>query len=320
MVHGSRRSRQPNAHRVACDAGRVTSNEPRSHVCRCRLCEPGADAQFDDRETRALEIVRRHGWLVTNIDPADGLPGWSFTTGLTHSFGWPELVMTGLPSAALHGRINEVAEIARRGTPFVEGTRHEDVIDGYEVELRSADVRWNHALFGWSRWFAQHAEPQFTQVVWPDKAGRFPWDVGCDQALIALQPRLDIAPHQHEPGPWRAWAADSAWPGRERTNGLVFVSRSVLETGAPVLVVGFDDDGDWSFTDGSDTEDASDIALTHVFHILMADPTLDQHIRLQRGETAWRADAEAAWQVTPRPDPGLGRHVVAARESGWIDR
>lgn len=301
MVHGGAGDHnQPNAHRVACDAGRVTSNEPRSHDCRCRLCEPGVDAQFDDQETRALEIVRRHGWLVTNIDPADGLPGWSFTTGLTHSFGWPELVMTGLPSAALHGCINEVGEIARRGTPFVDGTRHADVIDGYEVELRSADVRWNHALFGWSRWFAQHAEPQFRPgrlagQGWPIPMGYW-LQPGADRP--ATTTRRCAASSRAGPVESVGGGQRLARSGTDQRPGVRLARRAGDR--APVLVVGFDDDGDWSFTDGSDTEDASDIALTHVFHILMADPTLDQHISLQRGETAWRADAEAAWQVTHR--------------------
>ncbi|MCB0997519.1 MAG: DUF4262 domain-containing protein [Acidimicrobiales bacterium] len=285
----------------------MTSSGAASIDCRCRLCEPDADVHDDEQETRALDIIGRHGWLVTAIEAADGIPGWAFTTGLTHSFGWPELAMTGLPTATLHACLNEVAGRARDGVPYVDGARLGDVLEGYDVELRSADLIWNYSLFGWSRWFAQHVEPRFAQVVWPDRAGRFPADEGFDQALAHLQPRLGVPPRHHDPGPWRAWAADSVWPGREASNRMVLVSRSVVEAGAPVLSVTFDDDGDWSFTDSTDTDDASDVALAHLFHLLMDDPSLDQHMGLQRGQTAWRASVEAPWQVSDSADGG-GSH------------
>jgi hypothetical protein len=30
------------------------------------------------------------------------------------------------------------------------------------------------------------------QAFWPDRAGKFPFEVGCDLAVYELQPRLDI--------------------------------------------------------------------------------------------------------------------------------
>jgi hypothetical protein len=30
------------------------------------------------------------------------------------------------------------------------------------------------------------------QAFWPDEAGKFPFEVGCDLAVCELQPRLDI--------------------------------------------------------------------------------------------------------------------------------
>lgn len=177
--------------------------------------------------------------------------------------------------------------------------------DGYHVELRSADPIWNYSLFGWSRWFSQHVEPRVAQVVWPDRAGLFPADAGFDPALAHLQPRLDVSPGDHDPGAWRAWAADSVWPGREASNQMVFVSRTVAEAGAPVLSVTFDDEGDWIFTDGTNTDDANDVALAHLFHLLMDDPSLDQHMGLRRGQTASRASVDAPWQISGSADgPG----------------
>jgi hypothetical protein len=33
---------------------------------------------------------------------------------------------------------------------------------------------------------------QAVQVFWPDAAGKFPFDVGCDPGIFRLQPRLDL--------------------------------------------------------------------------------------------------------------------------------
>lgn len=36
-------------------------------------------------------------------------------------------------------------------------------------------------------------ELEAVQVFWPDKNGKFPFDVGCDLDVYQRQPRLDLA-------------------------------------------------------------------------------------------------------------------------------
>lgn len=44
------------------------------------------------------------------------------------------------------------------------------------------------------------------QAFWPDAAGKFPFEVGCDLAVFQLQPRLDIGLSPRELRRWqRQW-------------------------------------------------------------------------------------------------------------------
>jgi Domain of unknown function (DUF4262) len=270
--------------------------------CRCRLCAPVQGYVLDEREQHFVDVVGRHGWMVTNIKPQDQLPGWAFTTGLTHSFGSPDLVMTGLGAEVLHTSLNIVGEAVRNGSTLEPGRAVPDVLEGYDVTLRPVDTGWHSSMFGWTRWFAQQDEPRFLHLVWPDKAGCFPGDASFDPRIARLQPDLSIAPRSHGPGPWRAWAADSAWPGRRRSNGLVFASRKIVESGAPVLGVSADLDGDWSFTDGAIVESSEQIVLTHLYHLILDDPTLEEQIALEPGHSAWRSTVGGEWTINLHDD------------------
>lgn len=184
--------------------------------CRCRICAPHPSVSPDAQESRVLEIVEQVGWNVMYVPPEDGVPGWAFTIGLTHSYGWPELIMCGLSRDLLHGFVNIVGEMAEEGQPSPGLGRLGDVIEGHYVELRPVDPSWHRCLVGWALWFAQHDEPEFVQIVWPDNQGHFPNEPEFDESLRRFQPDLGAPPWHHRLDAWRASAANLAWPWRRR--------------------------------------------------------------------------------------------------------
>lgn len=46
---------------------------------------------------------------------------------------------------------------------------------------------------GYVRYLGRTGELEAMQVFWPDKAGKFPYEVGCDLDVFRCQPRLDLA-------------------------------------------------------------------------------------------------------------------------------
>jgi hypothetical protein len=236
------------------------------------------------------------GWNVTYVPPEDGVPGWAFTIGLTHSYGSPEFIMCGLSRDLLHGFVNIVGEMAAEGQPSPGLGRLGDVIEGHDVELRPVDPSWHRCLVGWALWFAQHDEPEFVQIVWPDNQGHFPNEPEFDESLRRFQPDLGAPPWHHRLDAWRASAANLAWPWASTSDHLAYVSRSIMEDGAPVLAVAHDVDGDWHFLDSAEEDlPNSSIVLSHVLHVLVGDPSLDVHIDLPRGSQAWRESSDAPW-------------------------
>jgi len=243
-----------------------------------------------------LADVERHGWHVVLLAPSDGLPGWAFTVGLTHSFGTPELAVCGLDTKVMHTSLNILGEVAREGGELRPGDRNGDVLDGYDVELGAVDPAWHHALFGYARWFYRPREPRFLQCVWPDMSHRFPWDDEFDRRIGRLQPPLWVAPAEAPNGPWRAWWQATRWPGRTNANGLVFVSARAAAGEVPILGVKVFEDGDWAFLDGISGA-AKDMQMSHLHHILEQDPSLEETIGLSPGTIAWRDGPGRPWSV-----------------------
>jgi hypothetical protein len=46
---------------------------------------------------------------------------------------------------------------------------------------------------GYLRYIGRIGELEAMQVFWPDKVGKFPYEVGCDLDVYCCQPRLDVA-------------------------------------------------------------------------------------------------------------------------------
>ncbi|TQS42838.1 DUF4262 domain-containing protein [Cryptosporangium phraense] len=148
-------------------------------------------------------MIERYGWAVTAVvptsEPADtedthtedtstddtetgttagGDPQpFAYTVGLT-AYGYPELVIAGLPVAVAHALLNEMAgRVVTRAEPFAAGDQITDLLDGYAVvivEGPATDQLHPGAAVG--RYGPEAVQLQ--QIVWPDRDGRFPWDEG----------------------------------------------------------------------------------------------------------------------------------------------
>jgi len=65
------------------------------------------------------------------------------------------------------------------------------VLEGYAVEIREVRAHDSYQRHvGYSLWFHDGYEFPLWQVLWPDRRGVFPHEVGFDSALKALQPLL----------------------------------------------------------------------------------------------------------------------------------
>lgn len=132
--------------------------------------------QHSDPVEFAHRAIAKRYWTVTAVRATQsvGFPSYAYTTGLI-SLGHPELIIYGLEPGEAGSILNTVGHrIARAGGRLVPGERLsgflDDDLDLMVIEaLSTSDLRVATSVYGSvSAW----------QLVWPDRAGRYPWSAG----------------------------------------------------------------------------------------------------------------------------------------------
>jgi hypothetical protein len=123
------------------------------------------------------------------------------------------------------------------------------------------------------------------QLVWPDKEGRWPWDIEFNHRWIRSQPLLKYWPEEK---------AKSAWAFDEARNLGVFTTTRVLNENHPILWVCHDDDGDWQFLCGT-TDDPKQGRLVCLKDMVERDPSVNELADLPLGWRAWRGSVGEGW-------------------------
>lgn len=141
-------------------------------------------------ERQALEDIAEYGVHIVHVPDSDSGPGFSFTIGLWHQFGQPEVIAFGLPEEVAHELLNAIADEADDGRTFRDGEKHDELLVGYPVRFVAVPPDARASYFGLAEW-AYAGEPfECVQLVWPDKQGRWPWDDAVRDGFRTGQPVL----------------------------------------------------------------------------------------------------------------------------------
>jgi hypothetical protein len=144
--------------------------------------------------------VSQHGWQAIGV--FDDEPPFVYTCGLMTTFQHPEAIIFGLGSETGHSVLSSMVHEMRRGQSFAAPGNYEGVLVDLPIAVRPVH-RSQHELYlgfamGHCRYTGNPGGLLAVQVFWPDKAGKFPFDAGCDQVARTLQPRLDLAAPESE--------------------------------------------------------------------------------------------------------------------------
>jgi len=148
----------------------------------------------DDGDRKLLADVHRVGWHLVGVDAeADpALPPFMFSVGMYYSLGCPEFVVVGLPHAAAMGLINNIGDAVRGGRRVECDVPQSDFVANFDIVLKPVEETNYREYLGFGLWFYKLLPHRFPcwQVFWPDREGRFPWNAGCQPAIVALQTDL----------------------------------------------------------------------------------------------------------------------------------
>ena len=123
------------------------------------------------------EMIREHGWAACAV-VSETEPAWIYTLGLQGTYGHPELVIYGLGPRLAHDLLRCTIEKIQRGEKIEPGTLVDEVMaDPYKMAAVKVDEPLDPRYpLNMATWFTDDADIEAIQLVWPDAAGRYPWD------------------------------------------------------------------------------------------------------------------------------------------------
>jgi hypothetical protein len=137
--------------------------------------------------------VDRFGFSILTI--SDVTPGFAYTVGLIFTQKHPELIIFGRDPDELSAILRCMIDQMRRGGSFVNPASYPIECADFPVATRPVHPSQHEYHLGFAMGHCTNngriGELEALQVFWPDKAGRFPFDRGCDEAVWVAQPRLD---------------------------------------------------------------------------------------------------------------------------------
>jgi len=144
-------------------------------------------APEDDYDREILGDIRRVGWSVIAIHEEGGQEWpYTFSVGLFHTFGQPEILFAGLEPRQAGDLTNIIGDAMRAGVEFIPGARWEQM-QGLPLYFVAVGKDRYEEYVGYARWLYGGSDFPLLQCVCPDEQGRFPWEQGYDITALPKQ-------------------------------------------------------------------------------------------------------------------------------------
>lgn len=230
--------------------------------------------------------IQQYGWHVIGVTGNDAIPAFSYTIGLMESYGHPELLVMGLRMEVMHYLLNEAGALVRDGRPILMDTDMQEFLDDYPVRFRTIHPSNIRDYFGTALNYYQRNDLPAMQLIYPDKAYKWPWD----EAFSASKAEQVLD-------------REIAYKFADPENTAAFSTKQVFHEHKPILIVTHDPDGEWQFLHG-DGEELADLMLVALGEVVKRDPSVNRLFNLPVGYMAEREapGADWVWRENPNND------------------
>ena len=151
----------------------------------------------NEYERKLVQNISEFGWQCTSVEPTEGDPEpirFSYTIGLHSTHGQPEFIILGLPREVAHGILGIVANRMASGKPIDVSCPSSDLLNNYDCIFVPVPRHRYAEYLGSAVWWEQGEQFPAVQIVWPSKAGFFPWHPNAHVEFKKLQPVLGEPP------------------------------------------------------------------------------------------------------------------------------
>jgi len=136
-------------------------------------------------------LIHRAGFAFICIGPDVDAPPFAYTVGLTETYGCPELLIFGVGEQIANVAFHSVVDKIKSGTRFSDGDVLVEVLNlPCSIKVVPSEAALKFALNVASRYEHSAQLPTFQQIVYPDRAGVFPWEPGYDESMRRIQTEL----------------------------------------------------------------------------------------------------------------------------------
>lgn len=146
--------------------------------------------ELDESEGRFVDAIRKYGWFCTRVAGDHEGPAFSYTSGIWERYQHPELIMFGMPKDTSYGVFEDIQYEIERGMTVKTGRPLKNVFGNAVAYAFSVAEKHYAEYLGWNRWFYRGNNFRCIQIVWPDRAGNFPWESNFDPEFRGDQPDL----------------------------------------------------------------------------------------------------------------------------------
>jgi hypothetical protein len=150
---------------------------------------PRPHEPLDACDLAVLADVAQQGFHVVR-SPAGAAPPLAHTVGLFRGFDHAELCVLGEPPGGAAALVERLAAKVLGGARLEPGRLVSAGQAGWLVALVEVSPRQHAELMPLAVWYHGGARFPVVQAVWPDRAGRFPWERWATRDLRADQPVL----------------------------------------------------------------------------------------------------------------------------------
>lgn len=142
---------------------------------------------MNSNEAKLNADVNAFGWHVVLVAASNQTPNVAYTVGLYHNYHHPEVVVVGLPDTKGHEVLNIIGAEVKHGAHFCAGDRRDTILVNHTSAFVDFPRVGHFRYLGYARRFYGAKDFPVLQFVWPDAAGKFPWDEGVAEDVRANQ-------------------------------------------------------------------------------------------------------------------------------------
>lgn len=147
--------------------------------------------KMDDYERNLLKNISKFGCSVTSVfDPEAEDPPFSYSIGISQTTGAPEIIIVGLDGNVAHSLINDYHRMVAAGRRFEPHTSYDEFLEGYDVRFGPVSREHRETYMRSACWLHKGPDFKAVQMLWPNKAGLWPWDEDAPESFREWQPIL----------------------------------------------------------------------------------------------------------------------------------